>query len=111
MLFRSLVGLKLVSEKPGDGGSDPGTHTPNTPADPGAEQPPSASGKGASPAGKSSPKGPGFLAPSVEAALDSYAVQNDKSQYGLTYEFLYQDTDGEGRICYHLVSRAQDARG
>ncbi len=57
-----IVGLKLVSEKPGDGGSDPGTHTPNTPADPGAEQPPSASGKGASPAGESSSKGPGSLA-------------------------------------------------
>ncbi len=42
--------------------------------------------------------------PSLRAALDSYAVQNDKSQYGLTYEFLYQDTDGEGRIRYHLVS-------
>jgi len=42
--------------------------------------------------------------PSVQGALDSYAVQNDKSQYGLTYEFLYQDTDGEGRIRYHLVS-------
>ena len=42
--------------------------------------------------------------PSLRAALDSYAVQNDKSQYGLTYEFLYQDTDGEGRVRYHLVS-------
>ena len=42
--------------------------------------------------------------PSLRAALDSYAVQNDKSQYGLTYEFLYQDTDGEGRIRYHLAS-------
>ena len=42
--------------------------------------------------------------PSLRAALNSPAVQNDKSQYGLTYEFLYQDTDGEGRIRYHLVS-------
>ena len=31
-------------------------------------------------------------------------MQNDKSQYGLTYTFLYQDTDGAGRVRYHLVS-------
>ena len=42
--------------------------------------------------------------PSVQGALDSYAVQNDKSQYGLTYEFLYQDTDDAGQVRYHLVS-------
>ena len=42
--------------------------------------------------------------PSLRAALDSHAVQNDKSQYGLTYTFLYQDTDGVGRVRYHLVS-------
>ena len=42
--------------------------------------------------------------PSLRAALDSRAVQNDKSQHGLTYTFLYQDTDGAGRVRYHLVS-------
>ena len=42
--------------------------------------------------------------PSLRAALDSHAVQNDKSQHGLTYTFLYQDTDGAGRVRYHLVS-------
>lgn len=42
--------------------------------------------------------------PSVGAALNSDAVQNDKSQYDLTYEFLYQDTDGEGQVRHHLVS-------
>ena len=42
--------------------------------------------------------------PSVQGALDSYAVQNDKSQHGLTYTFLYQDTDGAGRVRYHFVS-------
>ena len=42
--------------------------------------------------------------PSLRAALDSHAVQNDKSQYGLTYEFLYQDTDDAGQVRYHLVS-------
>ena len=53
--------------------------------------------------------------PSVEAALDSHAVQNDKSQHGLTYTFLYQDVDKlgqtryyfrhtDGQVRYHLVS-------
>ncbi|AKT48679.1 hypothetical protein ADJ70_06570 [Olsenella sp. oral taxon 807] len=42
--------------------------------------------------------------PSLRAALDSHAVQNDKSQHGLTYTFLYQDTDGAGRVRYHFVS-------
>ena len=44
--------------------------------------------------------------PSLRAALDSHAVQNDKSQYGLTYTFLYQDTDGAGRVRYHFVSNS-----
>ena len=41
---------------------------------------------------------------SVEAALDSRSVRRDEEQYGLTYEFLYRDTDGEGWVRYHLVS-------
>ena len=40
--------------------------------------------------------------PSVEAALDSYAVQNDKSQHGLTYTFLYQDVDKLGQTRYYF---------
>ena len=44
--------------------------------------------------------------PSLRAALDSHAVQNDKSQHGLTYTFLYQDTDGAGRVRYHFVSNS-----
>ena len=41
--------------------------------------------------------------PSVEAALDSHSVRWDEG-YGLTYEFLYQDTDDAGQVRYHLVS-------
>ncbi len=44
--------------------------------------------------------------PSLRAALDSHAVQNDKSQHGLTYTFLYQDTDEAGRVRYHFVSNS-----
>ena len=42
--------------------------------------------------------------PSVQGAFDSYTVQNDRDGYGLTYEFLYQDTDDAGQVRYHLVS-------
>ena len=42
--------------------------------------------------------------PSLRAALDSHAVQNDKSQHGLTYRFLYEDTDEAGQVRYHFVS-------
>ena len=38
--------------------------------------------------------------PSVEAALDSHSVRWDEG-YGLTYEFLYQDTDDAGQVRYH----------
>ena len=31
-------------------------------------------------------------------------MRRDEEQYGLTYEFLYRDTDGEGWVRYHLVS-------
>ncbi|AKT48675.1 hypothetical protein ADJ70_06550 [Olsenella sp. oral taxon 807] len=41
--------------------------------------------------------------PSVGAALDSHSVRWDEG-YGLTYEFLYQDTDDAGQVRYHLVS-------
>ena len=41
--------------------------------------------------------------PSVEAALDSHSVRWDEG-YGLTYEFLYQDTDDAGQVRYHFVS-------
>ena len=41
--------------------------------------------------------------PSVQGALDSRSVRWDEG-YGLTYEFLYQDTDDAGQVRYHLVS-------
>ena len=42
--------------------------------------------------------------PSVGAALNSRAVQNDRKLYGITYSFLYEDTDEAGRVRYHFVS-------
>ena len=42
--------------------------------------------------------------PSVRGALDSYIVQNDRDGYGLTYRFLYEDTDEAGQVRYHFVS-------
>ena len=41
--------------------------------------------------------------PSVQGALDSRSVRWDEG-YGLTYEFLYQDTDDAGQVRYHFVS-------
>ena len=42
--------------------------------------------------------------PSIGAALNSDAVQIDRKLYGITYSFLYEDTDEAGRVRYHLVS-------
>ena len=42
--------------------------------------------------------------PSVGAALNSDAVQIDRKLYGITYTFLYEDTDEAGRVRYHFVS-------
>ena len=42
--------------------------------------------------------------PSVQGALDSYIVQNDRDGYGLTYRFLYEDRDEAGQVRYHFVS-------
>ena len=42
--------------------------------------------------------------PSVQGAFDSYTVQNDRDEYGLTYRFLYQDNDDIGQVRYHFVS-------
>ena len=42
--------------------------------------------------------------PSVQGAFDSYTVQNDRDRYGLTYRFLYEDTDEAGQVRYHFVS-------
>ena len=42
--------------------------------------------------------------PSVQGALDSYIVQNDRDGYGLTYRFLYEDNDDIGQVRYHFVS-------
>ena len=42
--------------------------------------------------------------PSVGAALNSRAVQNDRKLHGTTYTFLYEDTDEAGRVRYHFVS-------
>ena len=44
--------------------------------------------------------------PSVGAALNSRAVQNDRKLYGITYSFLYEDTDEAGRVRYHFVSNS-----
>ena len=42
--------------------------------------------------------------PSVGAALNSDAVRIDRELYGITYTFLYEDTDEAGRVRYHFVS-------
>ena len=42
--------------------------------------------------------------PSVGAALNSRAVRNDRELHGITYTFLYEDTDEAGRVRYHFVS-------
>ena len=42
--------------------------------------------------------------PSVGAALNSRAVRNDRELHGITYTFLYEDTDEVGRGRYHFVS-------
>ena len=42
--------------------------------------------------------------PSIGAALNSDAMQIDRKLYGITYTFLYQDTDDAGQVRYHFVS-------
>ena len=42
--------------------------------------------------------------PSVGAALNSRAVRNDRELHGITYTFLYEDTDEVGRVRHHFVS-------
>ena len=42
--------------------------------------------------------------PSIGAALHSRVVRNDRELYGITYTFLYEDTDDAGQVRYHLVS-------
>ena len=42
--------------------------------------------------------------PSIGAALNSRVVRNDRELYGITYTFLYEDTDEAGRVRYHFVS-------
>ena len=42
--------------------------------------------------------------PSIGAALNSDAVQIDRKLRGITYTFLYEDTDEAGRVRYHFVS-------
>ena len=42
--------------------------------------------------------------PSIGAALNSPAVRNDRELHGITYTFLYEDTDEAGRVRYHFVS-------
>ena len=42
--------------------------------------------------------------PSIGGALNSDAVQIDRKLYGITYTFLYEDTDEAGRVRYHFVS-------
>ena len=44
--------------------------------------------------------------PSIGAALNSDAVQIDRKLYGITYTFLYEDTDEAGRVRYHFVSNS-----
>ena len=44
--------------------------------------------------------------PSVGAALNSRVVRNDRELYGITYTFLYEDTDEAGRVRYHFVSNS-----
>ena len=42
--------------------------------------------------------------PSIGAALNSRAVRNDRELHGITYTFLYEDTDDAGQVRYHFVS-------
>ena len=42
--------------------------------------------------------------PSAEAALDSCTMRWHREAPGITYRFLYEDADGEGRVRYHYVS-------
>ena len=42
--------------------------------------------------------------PSIGGALNSDAVQIDRKLHGITYTFLYEDTDEAGRVRYHFVS-------
>ena len=42
--------------------------------------------------------------PSIGAALNSRVVRNDRELYGITYTFLYEDTDDAGQVRYHFVS-------
>ena len=42
--------------------------------------------------------------PSAEAALDSCTMRWHREAPGITYRFLHEDTDGEGRVRYHYVS-------
>ena len=44
--------------------------------------------------------------PSIGGALNSDAVQIDRKLYGITYTFLYEDTDEAGRVRYHFVSNS-----
>ena len=44
--------------------------------------------------------------PSIGAALNSDAVQIDRKLRGITYTFLYEDTDEAGRVRYHFVSNS-----
>ena len=44
--------------------------------------------------------------PSIGAALNSDAMQIDRKLYGITYNFLYQDTDDAGQVRYHFVSNS-----
>ena len=44
--------------------------------------------------------------PSIGAALNSPAVQMDRKLHGITYNFLYQDTDDAGQVRYHFVSNS-----
>ena len=44
--------------------------------------------------------------PSIGAALNSRVVRNDRELYGITYTFLYEDTDDAGQVRYHFVSNS-----
>ena len=44
--------------------------------------------------------------PSIGAALNSDAMQIDRKLYGITYTFLYEDTDEAGQVRYHFVSNS-----
>ncbi|MDY2788240.1 MAG: hypothetical protein SOU05_02385 [Atopobium sp.] len=41
--------------------------------------------------------------PSVEAAMNSYAISRDE-MHGLYYKFVYEDKDAEGNTRYHFIS-------